>query len=205
MASVLDMRARNRRTGIVVFGIVAGMIALSFASVPLYRLFCQMTGFGGPAAPAVVQARAWASGSGGETFPIRMIDVRMNTDVDPRLPWTFRPIDRSVAVAVGQDGMTSFEARNDSSKPITGTAVFNVLPEKAGKYFHKTQCFCFGEQTLAPGQVVQMPVIFYIDPKMLEDPNMEDVESMTLSYTFYETGTPALDRALDQISQLPRP
>lgn len=204
MASVLDMRARNRRTGIVVFGIVAGMIALSFASVPLYRLFCQVTGFGGPAAPVVVQARAGTS-EGGAVFPVRMIDVRMNTDVDSRLPWTFRPIDRSVTVAVGQDGMTSFEARNDSAKPITGTAVFNVLPEKAGKYFHKTQCFCFGEQTLAPGQVVQMPVLFYIDPEMMKDPNMEDVESMTLSYTFYETGTPALDRALDQISQLPTP
>ena len=186
-----DMARRNRRTILVVLMVVAGMVALSFASVPLYRMFCQVTGIGGPAQKPQQSAESKQMGT-------RMVDVRFNADVDEHLPWTFRPSGAPVLrIRVGEDGMTSFEARNDGPDAIVGTAVFNVLPEKAGKYFHKTQCFCFGEQRLNPGQDVQMPVVFYVDPAFETDPNMEDVQTITLSYTFYRADSSELDRAVD--------
>lgn len=187
--TTLSAHAQNKRTALMVFGVVFFMIALSFASVPLYRLFCQVTGFGGRAEQAAVLSSTSA--------PIaRTVTVRFNTDVNAELPWRFIPNDRAVTVKVGVDGLTSFTATNESREAVTGTAVFNVLPEKAGKYFHKTQCFCFGEQRLNPGEAVNMPVLFYIDPKFVDDPNMDDVQSLTLSYTFYRAESAALDQAI---------
>lgn len=188
---VHDMARRNRRTGLLVLILVAGMVGLSFASVPLYRVFCQVTGIGGP-------AQRLAAAPASDQIGSREIEVRFNADVDQRLPWFFKPEQRSVTVKVGQEGLTSFRARNLSDKAITGTAVYNVVPEKAGQYFHKTQCFCFGEQTLTPGQDVDMPVMFYVDPKIADDPNMGDVVSITLSYTFYRTDSAELDRAVER-------
>jgi cytochrome c oxidase assembly protein subunit 11 len=182
--------ARNQRTGLIVMGLVIAMIALSFASVPLYRLFCQVTGFGG------ASVRAVPAQNPGQIID-RPIEVRFNTDVDSSLDWGFTPTDLKMTVNIGQDGLTAFRAVNRGGAPITGTAVFNVLPEKAAKYFHKTQCFCFGEQTLAPGEQVNMPVLFYIDPAFANDPNMDGVDSLVLSYTFYKTGTKALDQAIE--------
>jgi cytochrome c oxidase assembly protein subunit 11 len=151
--------------------VVLGMVALSFASVPLYRLFCQVTGYGGASVAAVATPNPG-------TLVDRRVEVRFNADVDQGLDWTFAPTDMKMNVQVGQDGLTAFRAVNNGATPITGTAVFNVLPEKAAKYFHKTQCFCFGEQTLNPGEAVNMPVLFYIDPAFADDPNMDDVESL---------------------------
>lgn len=190
--TTLSAHAQNKRTGLIVLGVVFFMIALSFASVPLYRLFCQVTGFGGRAEQAAVLSSTSA--------PIaRTVTVRFNTDVNAELPWHFIPNDRAVTVKVGVDGLTSFTATNESREAVIGTAVFNVLPEKAGKYFHKTQCFCFGEQRLNPGEAVNMPVLFYIDPKFVDDPNMDDVQSLTLSYTFYRAESAALDRAMSDL------
>ncbi len=188
--TALSPRAHNKRTGRFVLGVVFFMLALSFASVPLYRLFCQATGFGGRAE----QSTALLS----DEVIARKVTVRFNTDVDGRLPWAFHPNDRDVTLHIGADGFTSFTAINESRVPVIGTAVFNVIPEKAGKYFHKTQCFCFGEQRLNPGETVNMPVLFYIDPKFADDPNMDDVDLLTLSYTFYRADSPELDRAVQK-------
>lgn len=170
------LRARNRRLMLYCVGVVGMMVGLSFASAPLYRLFCQVTGFGG----ATVRATA-------EPKPVleRTVTVRFNADIDPGLAWDFRPEQRAVEVRLGENALAFYRARNLSDRPITGTATFNVTPDKAGGYFAKIACFCFTEQTLAPGQSVDMGVSFYVDPELAKDPNMADVNTITLSYTFY--------------------
>jgi cytochrome c oxidase assembly protein subunit 11 len=163
-----------------------GMLGLGYASVPLYRIFCQVTGFGGTTQRATLAealtAEQMAKSAGARTFSIRF---DANTAMD--MPWTFRPRQVTDTVQIGERDMAIFEAKNESSVPITGTASFNVEPEQAGPYFNKIQCFCFTEQTLQPGQEVSMPVLFYVDPKALDDPNMDGVEQITLSYTFHRT------------------
>ena len=169
---------RNARTGVVLLGIVAGMVGLTFASVPLYRLFCQVTGFGGTTQVAETTPDA-ATAAG------RVVTVRFNADVDPRLAWAVQPAQRSLRLKVGDSGLAFYQARNLTARPITGTATFNVTPMKAGQYFTKVQCFCFDEQRLAPGETVDMAVSFFVDPAIEEDPNMAEVETITLSYTFF--------------------
>lgn len=183
MASV-PLQRRNLRTMLMAFAAALGMLGLGFASVPLYRLFCQVTGFGGTTqvaslAEADLAAQAAAS-AGGVSYSIRF-DANTARDV----PWAFHPTQVTDRVAIGQRDMATYIARNDGSEPITGTATFNVEPEQAGKYFNKIQCFCFTEQVLQPGQQVRMPVLYYVDPAALDDPNMKDVEQITLSYTFH--------------------
>lgn len=156
------------------------MLALGFASVPLYRLFCQVTGFGGTT-QRVSEAEAAAVKAGA-----RVMRVRFDANVARGLPWQFRPVQVSQDSAVGQRKMATFTAKNLSDRPIVGTAIFNVSPEQAGKYFNKIQCFCFTEQRLEPGQEVQMPVIYYVDPAILNDEAARNVEEITLSYTFME-------------------
>jgi len=158
--------------------LVAGMTALSFASVPLYRLFCQVTGYGGT--PQIATVRP-------DTVGEREITVRFNSDVDPKLPWAFQPLQRAVKVKVGEEKLAFFQATNRSDKPLVGTATFNVTPLKAGLYFNKIQCFCFDEQRLDPGESADMPVSFFIDPEILKDPNLNDVQTITLSYTFFRS------------------
>ncbi len=183
-----DLRAKNRRIGLGVLGVVVLMIGMSFAAVPLYRMFCQLTGFGGTTMVS-------------ESLPDRVLDrtvtVRFNTDVGRNMQWSFKPERRQVAVRLGQKGLIAFEARNNGTVPVTGVAIYNVTPPKAGKYFHKIQCFCFGEQTLNPGEEATYPVIFYIDPGMNDDPNMQDVGTITLSYSFLHSGTAELDKAME--------
>lgn len=181
---------RNRKTLAVTLGVVAGMVLLSFASVPLYRKICQVTGWGGTT--RVVEANPYQ----GQEFA-REFTVRFNADTDSALPWTFRPDLLSVRVRAGQDGFISYTARNHSAASVAGTAVYNVTPLEAGKYFYKTQCFCFGEQVLNPGEEVHMPVTFFIDPKIMEDRELRDLKTITLSYTFYKKDTQALDAALE--------
>ena len=174
---------RNRRTGTILLAVAAAMLAMGYAAVPLYRLFCQVTGFGGTTqrATEVQAADAAARSAGGAT-----ISIRFDANVARDMPWAFKPLQATDRVAIGQRDMAIFTARNDTPIPITGTATFNVEPEQAGKYFNKVQCFCFTEQTLQPGQEVRMPVIYYIDPAALDDPNMDGVGQITLSYTFHK-------------------
>lgn len=170
---------QRKRHGIVALscaGLVAGMVGLSFAAVPLYRLFCQVTGYGG------TPQRAEAAP---EQILDRTIRVRFDANVDRALPWSFKPVDRVIDVKIGETALAFFKADNESSKPVTGTAIFNVAPEKAARYFAKIECFCFKQQTLAPGATMEMPVTFFIDPKLVEDEDTKNLSEITLSYTFY--------------------
>ncbi|MDJ0943741.1 MAG: cytochrome c oxidase assembly protein [Kiloniellales bacterium] len=167
--------SRNGRTALVLVGLVAGMIGLSFASVPLYRLFCQVTGFGGTT--RVAEALPAQIGE-------RVVTIRFNSDVHPDLPWAFQPVQRAVELRVGESGLAFYKARNLAAEPTTGVSTFNVTPQKAGVYFNKVQCFCFEEQTLQPGEEMEMGVSFFVDPAIEDDPNLADVRTITLSYTF---------------------
>jgi cytochrome c oxidase assembly protein subunit 11 len=160
------------------------MLGLGFAAVPLYRLFCQVTGFGGTtqvATESEADLAAQMANSGG----VRAISIRFDANTGMDMPWRFEPVQATDRIAIGQRDMAIYTARNNSTETITGTATFNVEPEQAGRYFNKIQCFCFTEQTLRPGQEVRMPVIYFVDPAMLDDPNMAGVEQITLSYTFH--------------------
>jgi cytochrome c oxidase assembly protein subunit 11 len=168
--------SRNARTGLLMFGLVFGMTGLAYASVPLYRLFCQVTGFGGT--PMVAQG-AEAPGA-----VARRISIRFDANVDPQLPWAFQPVDHVRTIPIGSRNIAFYTARNASGVPVTGQATFNVTPSQAGRYFTKIQCFCFTEQTLQPFQEVRMPVTFYVDPAILNDPDARDITEITLSYTF---------------------
>jgi cytochrome c oxidase assembly protein subunit 11 len=170
---------RTTRTGLIALAMAVGMTGVGFASVPLYRVFCQTTGFGGTTRMAVGQAAPGAMQSG------RTISIRFDANHSSALPWEFKPESAKELVAVGARDIAFFSAKNLSDKPVTGTATFNVTPSQAGKYFTKIQCFCFTEQTLKPGVQVRMPVVFYVDPKMMDDPDARDIEEITLSYTFF--------------------
>ena len=170
---------RNARTGLIALGGALAMLGLGFASVPLYRIFCQVTGFGGTTMK-VSEAQA-ASVKVAEGH----ISVRFDANVDRGMPWKFAPQQVTQDMRIGTRKMAFYKAENLSDKPVTGVASFNVEPEYVGKYFNKIQCFCFERQTLQPGQSIDMPVIYYIDPKILDDPEAKNVEQITLSYTFH--------------------
>ena len=154
------------------------MLALGFASVPLYRIFCQQTGFNG------TTQRADAGVTVQQATGHRL-SIRFDSNVQPGMPWQFKPEHPTQTVTVGAKSMAIFVAKNMSDRPVTGTASFNVTPTQAGAYFTKIQCFCFTQQTLQPGQEVRMPVLYYVDPKILADPDNKDTQEITLSYTFY--------------------
>ena len=154
---------------------VCAMTGLGWASVPLYRVFCQATGLNGTTNRALE-----APGGIGSK-----VDIKFDTNVSPGLKWSFKPELPSSTVDIGARDMAFFIAKNNSNHPITGTATFNVTPAQAGKYFTKIQCFCFTQQTLQPGEEVRMPVIYFVDPKLHEDPDTKTVQAITLSYTFY--------------------
>lgn len=166
----------NARLALTLIGVVFGMVGLSFAMVPLYQLFCQVTGWGGTTQVAETLP---------ETVSDRTIAVRFNADVNEKLPWSFGPVQREVEVKIGENRLAFYRAKNVGERPVVGTATFNVTPLKAGQYFSKVACFCFTEQRLEPGQEIDMPVSFFVDPAILDDPNMEDVKTITLSYTFF--------------------
>jgi cytochrome c oxidase assembly protein subunit 11 len=179
-----------RRNGVLLgalLGVAVGMVALSFAAVPLYTIFCKATGFGGTTQRVTAAAKNTVD---------RTIEIRFDSQVDHGLPWQFKPNQRSVTLKIGETGMATFHARNDSSEPLVGTAVYNVTPEKAGLYFDKIQCFCFTQQVLQPGESADLPVAFYIDPSIAKDRNLDDVSVITLSYTFYKAKSQALDKAI---------
>ena len=166
--------------------VLAGMGTLVYYSVPLYRIFCQVTGFGG-----TVQRAQAAPGSTGT----RLFTVRLDGSVDRRLPWDFRPVSGEVTLHAGEERLAHFRARNKGRHAVTGRATFNVTPQKAGQYFVKVACFCFTKQRLEAGRSVDMPVSFYIDPDILKDPNLKDVRTITLSYTFYRAGGASAEAA----------
>lgn len=167
---------RNGATAAVLIGVVGGMTGLAYASVPLYRWFCQVTGFGGTTQVANRPP---------DRVLDRVITVRFNADVAASLAWRFRPLQHSIDVRLGERALAFYAARNEANQTTTGTATFNVTPAKAGRYFTKIDCFCFDEQTLAPGQSADMAVSFFIDPEMADDRNLDDVTTITLSYSFF--------------------
>ncbi len=178
-------------TALALAAVVAGMVGVSFAAVPLYRLFCQVTGFAGTTQTAVAVPA--------ETLD-RVVTVRFNADIGKRLPWRFRPDQGPMELQVGEQGLAFFTAANTSDETVTGHAVFNVTPLKAGRYFTKIQCFCFDEQVLQPGEIQRMPVTFFVDPEIAEDPNLDDVSTITLSYTFFRT---EVDAGATEVSERP--
>ncbi|MFN7174494.1 MAG: cytochrome c oxidase assembly protein, partial [Thermaurantiacus tibetensis] len=171
-------------TALLAASVAAGMVGLAYASVPLYRLFCQVTGFGGT---PMVAADAAATP---EPVAGTSIRVRFDGNVRRGMPWDFRPAERFVDLPLGERRMAFYHARNTSDAPVTGVATFNVTPEAAGRYFVKIQCFCFNEQTLQPGEAVEMPVIYYVDPAIRDDPDASRIKEITLSYSFFPVEAP---------------
>ena len=171
---------RNARVAWTLVALVGGMLGLAYASVPLYEMFCRVTGFGGT--PIVAQA-------GERPIVDRTVTVRFDSNVDSNLAWRFQPLQREVKVRLGEEKLIFFRATNVSQRPIVGTATYNVTPEPAGPWFNKLQCFCFTEQLLKPGQSVDMPVVFFVDPEMDKDRRYDNVRTITLSYTFFEAKT----------------
>ncbi len=174
----LDLR--NRRIGVSALLLACAMLGLGYAAVPLYELFCKVTGFGGTTMVASeAKAQAAASQVTGKT-----ISIRFDANTSSALPWKFRPEHVTDTVSVGARDMAIYIAKNESDQPVTGTAIYNVTPALAGQYFNKIQCFCFTEQRLEPGQEMRMPVLYFVDPAILTDPDTKDIEQITLSYTF---------------------
>lgn len=166
-------------TALACAAVVAGMTGLAFASVPLYALFCKATGFDGtPRVGAAPSAAVEGTGA-------KPVTVHFDTNVSAKLPWRFRPETRSVEAVPGKTATVFFKVTNTGSAPSTGVAVFNVQPDLVGSYFVKVQCFCFNEHTLQPGESVEFPLVFYVDPKLREDADIADLSQMTLSYTYY--------------------
>lgn len=151
---------------------------MSFAAVPLYQLYCQVTGYGGTTQRADKPS---------DVVLDRTITVRFDANVDPGLPWDFRPVVNTMKVKIGENALAFYRATNLSDKPVKGTAGFNVTPDTAGLHFNKIECFCFTEQTLAAGETVEMPLTFYVDPKLVEDVDAAHLTTITLSYRFYPT------------------
>ncbi len=171
---------RNSRTALYALLGALFMLGMGYAAVPLYDLFCRVTGFGGTTQRYDPVAAAETPKVLSDT-----VSVRFDANVSPKLPWKFYPEHPTDTVSIGARDMAIFIAQNNSPHPITGTATFNVTPDQAGKYFTKIQCFCFTQQTLKPGEQIRMPVLFFVDPKIKDDPDARDIQEITLSYTFY--------------------
>jgi cytochrome c oxidase assembly protein subunit 11 len=180
-SSMSDKAARRGRVIAVACAAFAfGMVGAAYASVPLYELFCQVTGYGGTPQRAEQESGQVAD---------RTIVVRFDGNRAPGLPWTFRPNDREITVKLGETRQTSFYVRNDSDQPVTAQATYNVTPDAAGLYFNKIACFCFDNQTLQPGEEMDMPVVFFVDPDMVESEELANGRAITLSYTFFPQDT----------------
>jgi len=178
----------SNRTALYLVGVVALMASLSFAAVPFYDWFCRVTGFGGTTGVAVKAP---------DTVLDQTVKVRFDASTDRGMPWEFRPVQREMTVRIGENVLAFYEAYNPSKRTVGGTASYNVTPDAAGGYFQKIACFCFTEQVLKPGERVQMPVSFFVDPEMLKDPEGQFVKEITLSYTFYEAPLPESQAALE--------
>lgn len=172
-----EQSSSNRTFAIAIVSVVVFMVGLAYAAVPLYEIFCRVTGFGG--------TTQVDEGTAPVAVLERQIKVRFHAAVHRDMPWEFKPKQNSQTLYVGEKKIAMYEAYNPTDKPITGVATFNVAPHKGGEYFVKIDCFCFSQQTLQPGERVDMPVLYYLDPAMKDDINMDDVKEVTLSYTFF--------------------
>jgi cytochrome c oxidase assembly protein subunit 11 len=184
-----NIASKNTRVAVLAGSVCLGMLGLAYASVPLYRLFCQATGFGGT---------TQRSESAPQQISDQSISVRFDANVSTALGWTFHPENQTMTVKIGEVNSTNYIAENKSSDTMTGSAVFNVTPSEAGVYFNKISCFCFTEQTLKAGERVAMPVQFFVDPAILDDLDARGIKEITLSYTFY----PATPKATDDQAAL---
>ncbi len=175
----------NRRLAIGLVSVVGVMVGLAYASVPLYDLFCRVTGYGGTTKVA-------------DAAPTQIADfvvtIRFNADTQSALPWRFHPVERSMTVRAGESSLAFYRAENLGETPLVGTATFNVTPQVAGAYFNKIDCFCFEEQYLAPGAAAELPVSFFVDPAIADDPDTAHIRTITLSYMFFDAGEEALAR-----------
>jgi cytochrome c oxidase assembly protein subunit 11 len=178
--SAPDTSAKNKRLARRLVLMTAGMGAFAYASAPLYDLFCRTTGFGGT--PLVAQP-------GDRPILDRTVNVRFDSNVDSALPWRFQPLQREVKVRLGEEYLAHYRVTNLSQRPLVGTSTYNVTPETAGGWFNKLQCFCFTEQLLLPGQSLDMPVVFFVDPELDKDRRYDNIRTITLSYTFFEAKT----------------
>lgn len=179
----------NNRLLAILAAVVVTMGALSWAAVPFYDWFCRATGYGGTTNTALAAP---------DTVLDQVVTVRFDANVDRDVGWTFRPMQREMKLKVGESGLAFYEAINTSDKPVTGTASYNVAPDLAGYYFDKIHCFCFEEQTLQPGERVEMPVSFFVDPEMMKDGEAKGIRDITLSYTFHRSDTqPQVQASLD--------
>lgn len=177
----------QQRTAAYLAGVVVLMASLSFAAVPFYDWFCRVTGFGGTT--GVAEAAP-------DTILDQTVVVKFDASIERGMPWQFRPVQREMTVRIGENALAFYEAYNPTNRPVAGTASYNVAPEAAGGYFAKIACFCFTEQVLQPGERVEMPVSFFVDPEMVKDPEGKFVKEITLSYTFYEIDLPEEQAAL---------
>ncbi len=172
----------NSRIAVLCVLFFAGMIGLSYASVPLYQLFCQITGYGGTTQRAELASNVVLD---------KNMNVRFDANMgDSALGWDFKPVQREVTLKIGETTQVMYRAVNTLDRPTTGTATFNVTPQAAGAYFNKMQCFCFTETTLQPGESMDMPVVFFVDPAIVDAVETKDLSTITLSYTFYEVDEP---------------
>lgn len=170
---------RKRGTAIALYSVVVGMVGLAFASEPLYRIFCEVTGYAGTTQVASTVPKS-------NEISQRVVAVRFDANVNSKMPWTFKPVQREVTVRLGEQALAYFEATNNSDQPLVGTASFNVTPYKAAIHFNKIDCFCFTQQVLKSGETMKMPVTFFIDPELAKDSKADDLRTITLSYTFFQ-------------------
>lgn len=175
-ASTVLQHNKNRKMALTVTMLVAGMFALAFAAFPLYNLFCKVTGYGGTTQQSETESDKVGNWK---------MQVRFNADTNPALPWEFSPSQKQMTVKTGENALAFYTSKNMTSEPVAGMATYNVTPPEAGIYFHKVHCFCFDEQTLQPHENVEMPVSFYIDPEIEDDPYLQNIRTITLSYTFF--------------------
>lgn len=179
----------NNRTLAMLASLVVGLTFTTIVIIPpFYDWFCRVTGFGGTTSVAE---------TGADTVLDQTVKVRFDASLEQGMPWTFKPVERSMDIRIGETGLAFYEAHNPTDRPVAGTATFNVYPYAAGGFFTKIECFCFTEQVLQPGETVQMPVSFYVDPAMVEDIEGQFVHEIVLSYTFHETPLPEEQAALD--------
>ena len=183
------LTSRNTRVAAACVLFALSMIGLAYASVPLYRLFCQVTGFGGTPQRAERPSTEVLD---------RTVVVRFDANVGPGLSWDFQPVVPTMEVRIGENALAFYRATNRSDRPLVGTATFNVTPDQIGSFFNKIECFCFTEQRLEPGQTVEMPVSFFIDPAIVRDLDGATVRNITLSYTFYPVDKPKAPKSAEQ-------
>jgi cytochrome c oxidase assembly protein subunit 11 len=189
-APVIPNARKNFRVAAIAGSVAVGMVGLAYASVPLYSMFCKATGFGGTTQRA---------DGAPETATDKFITIRFDANTAGSLGWNFHPVQSVMKVKIGEQNMAHYSATNTSGKVLTGSAIFNVTPVEAGAYFNKIQCFCFTEQTLKPGESADLPVDFFVDPAILDDPDSKSISEITLSYTFFPVDKPDAVSAVEQL------